>query len=55
VEDCEEYCSDPVQDYQVEVAVSHEEFDNHTLKNDIALIRLKTKVPHYTGMSALWP
>jgi hypothetical protein len=51
VEDCEEYCSDPVQDYRVEMAVSHEEFDNHTLKNDIALIRLKTKVPQYTGMS----
>lgn len=55
VEDCEDYCSDPVQDYQVEMAVSHKEFDIHNLKNDIALIRLHTKVPQYTGMAALWP
>ncbi|PNF22706.1 hypothetical protein B7P43_G07142, partial [Cryptotermes secundus] len=48
VEDCEDYCSDPVQDYQVEMAVSHKEFDIHNLKNDIALIRLHTKVPQYT-------
>jgi hypothetical protein len=55
VEDCEEYCSDPVQDYRVDMAVSHEEFDIHKLKNDVALIRLQTKVPQYTGMAALWP
>jgi hypothetical protein len=55
VEDCDEYCSDPVQDYQVEKAISHEKFDIHQLKNDIALIRLKTKVPHYTGMWQMLP
>jgi hypothetical protein len=54
VDDCEEYCTDPVQDYQVEEAISHEEFDIHQLKNDIGLVRLKTKVPYYTGISAMW-
>jgi hypothetical protein len=49
VDDCEEYCTDPVQDYQVEKIVSHEKFDIHRLKNDIGLVRLKTKVPQYTG------
>jgi hypothetical protein len=45
---------DPVQDYIVEKAISHEEFDIHRLKNDIGLVRLKTKVPHYTGIPAMW-
>lgn len=54
MDDCEEYCTDPVQDYQVEEAISHEEFDIHQLKNDIGLVRLKTKVPYYTGISAMW-
>lgn len=54
VDDCEEYCMDPVQDYIVEKAISHEEFDIHRLKNDIGLVRLKTKVPHYTGIPAMW-
>ncbi|KAJ4436622.1 hypothetical protein ANN_16753 [Periplaneta americana] len=54
--DCDpydDYCADPVQDYEIEEAISHEEFNlNHTqqrFKNDIALIRLKSKVHNYTS------
>jgi len=53
VEDCDDYCTDPVQDYEIAVTVPHEEFGSHQFKNDIALVRLKTKVPQYTGMPAL--
>ena len=53
VEDCDDYCADPVQDYEIAGAIPHEEFDSHRLKNDIGLVRLKTKVPQYTGMSTL--
>jgi len=55
VEDCDDYCTDPVQDYEIAVSIPHEQFDSHQLKNDIGLVRLKTKVPQYTGMPALWP
>lgn len=52
IKDCEEYCADPVQDYEIEEAISHKEFNlNETqqrFKNDIALIRLKNKVHNYT-------
>ncbi|PSN45981.1 Melanization protease 1 [Blattella germanica] len=49
--DCDEFCTDPIQDYDVEKVIPHENFDAHKLKNDIALLRLKKKVPKYTDDS----
>ncbi|KAJ9596104.1 hypothetical protein L9F63_012688 [Diploptera punctata] len=46
--DCNEYCTDPVEDHQIEKSIPHQLFDAHKLKNDIALVRLKKKVPIFT-------
>jgi hypothetical protein len=51
LEDCDDYCLDPVQDYEIAMTIPHEKF-NSELKNDIGLVRLKTKVPQYTGIPA---
>ena len=51
--DCEEYCIDPFQDYEIEKIIPHAQFDAYKLKNDIGLLRLKKKVPKYTGNECL--
>jgi hypothetical protein len=52
VEDCDDYCAEPVQDYEIAATIPHKEYNSYHLKNDIGLVRLKTKVPNYTGMPA---
>lgn len=53
--DCEEtgveekICADPHVDIPVEKVIPHENFNIDTLKNDIALIRLKNSIT-FTGL-----
>lgn len=32
VEDCDDYCADQVQDYEIAKTISHEKFDGHQLR-----------------------
>nr|CAD7428578.1 unnamed protein product [Timema monikensis] len=56
-QDCEEpypgekICADPVLDINIEKVVKHKSFNIPFLKNDIALLRLVSEVPSYTGKS----
>nr|CAD7259809.1 unnamed protein product [Timema shepardi] len=56
-QDCEEpypgekICADPVLDINIEKVVKHKRFNIPFLKNDIALLRLVSEVPSYTGKS----
>lgn len=48
--DCDDdgFCGDPVQDYEIEKIITHENFNPETFWDDIALIKLK-KAVNFTG------
>lgn len=53
--DCEnqngvDICADPPIDIPVEKVIPHADYNNKTIKHDIALLRLSRKLPEYTGI-----
>lgn len=42
--DEEEFCADPSVDLDVDKASAHKNFNRETLKNDIALVKVKEKI-----------